>query len=120
MEVTWKNGRPQAEEVRSGKIMELADVPLTAPTEGVVEIMSDASFNIRYLLFGNPNFILSMPEDTEACLSYMSPKGDNAACLHDQFCVNMKTDGVKLRQLIIEAGDATAKEFEKIISDFQD
>lgn len=120
MDIIWKNGRPQAEEARSGKIIELADVPPTPPTEDLVEIMSDASFNIRHLLFGNPNFILSMPEDMEACLSYMSPEGNNEACLDDSFCINMKTKGSELRELIIEAGDATPQEFEKILMNFEE
>jgi hypothetical protein len=120
MEIVWKNGRPQAEEVRSGKIIELTDVPLTAPTEDCLEIMSDASFNIRYLLFGNPNFILSMPEDEEACLSYVNPNGRNSVCLDDSFCINMKTNGAKLKQLIIEAGNAAPEEFEKIIRSFDE
>lgn len=120
MEITWQNGRPQAKEVKSEKIMELTDVPLTPPTEDLLEIMSDAAFNIRYLLFGNPNFILSMPEDMEACLSYMSPEGNNQACLDDSFCINMKTKGTELRELIIEAGDATPQEFEKIIRIFEE
>jgi hypothetical protein len=120
MEITWENGRPQAKEIRSEKIMELIDVPLIAPTEDYVEMMSDASFNIRYLLFGNPNFILSMPEGMEACLSYMNSDGRNSVCLDDSFCINMKTNGAKLRQLIVEAGDATPQEFEKIIRSFDE
>lgn len=119
MDITWENGRPQAKETRSEKIVELTNVPLIAPVENYVEIMSDASSDIRYLLFGNPNFILSMPENMEACLSYMSPKGENVTCLHDSFCISMKRYGSELRQLIIEAGDATPLEFEKIISEFE-
>lgn len=120
LQITWKNGRPQAEAIRTGEIMELTDIPLKAPIENVFKTFNDVSFNIRYLLFGNPNFILSMPEDMEACLSYMSPEGNNEACLDDSFCINMKTEGSELRELIIEAGDATPKEFEKILMNFEE
>jgi hypothetical protein len=116
MVVTWTNNRPQIEKTRTGEIIEWADVPSELPLENVLE--DYITFNIAYLLFGNPNFILSLPEDMSACLSYMTPDGNNDNCLCYDFDIGMKQEGAQLRQLIIEAGDADPKEYEKIIGKF--
>ncbi len=111
--IIWDDKRPKAKIVGTGEIIELSDLPNEPIMTTTQEFFEDETFNIKFLLFGNPNVFGYYPGGMEWAVNLLNTDTGKTS---EPFTDNFITSNIaKLRENILLAGEnATYKEIDAI------